>query len=234
MRSTINILFLGIDDTTAAVIQEAIQQGIGEACKVTVHYGGPLCMEQSRLSQNYYQMIVSYPATDQELLAQLRYIRLFDYRIQIILLIDHMTDYFTAQKYNITFIIRQAQLLTDLFNLTFALSERYQNKQFYMPHQQRFLSVHSIYYLESSKNYIQIYTMEGCFKERFTIKELSSHPSFEQFLLISQSVLLHPLHMKSIDHEKIMMEDGRQLFISRGKLQQVYRKLHDLQQMLLV
>ena len=233
MKFRKNILVVGVDKHSSEKIKKVIKEGIGPLFLVQFYETDALSQEKISLIKNQYHIVLIHNPDKSKLMAQLTYIRMFDFRIQIIIYSKDDMSYFMVQRYSISFIIRASQLKQDLLDLSFALAQLYQNKQFYLPHHQRFLPVHSIYYMESSKNYIHIHSMEGVWKERFTIKELSQHQAFEYFLLISQSILLHPLHMQSIEHENITMEDGRRLFISRGKLQNVHQKLDEFQQFMM-
>lgn len=228
------ILFVGIHRRNCEMIQQTLYQSLYVLGDIVFEETLSLLYSQQDFKQNHYQMVILQYQDSQALSASLQYIRKFDYRVQIIIITEHESDYFTVQKYNITFVLRLQTLREDIKTLHEMLCLQYQNKQFYLPNHDRMLSKHSIYYMESDKNYIQIHSMEGLFRERFTIKELCMKDTLRDFLLINKSDLLNPIHIEEVKQNKIKLDNGHIVYISRSKLHEVHEELKNIYQLLFI
>jgi DNA-binding LytR/AlgR family response regulator len=87
------------------------------------------------------------------------------------------------------------------------------------------LKTDDIYYIESNKNYLTVFTLEEHYVIRKTMKETESELPGEFFIRPHSSFLVNLKHIKSIERQYIILEDGEKILISNNKQKQVVSKL---------
>lgn len=83
------------------------------------------------------------------------------------------------------------------------------------------LSVFDIYYIESEKHYINIYTKEQMYKLRLKLSECEEQTKGCGFLKIHKSYLVNVRKIKTLTSKKVELYEGITLPISRGNEEKV-------------
>lgn len=219
------ILFINIPDEIKAVMKSSVENAIGEGFSI-----GMDSIETqfycNCLQNEIYDYIFITDETIEKMKKVIEQVRSFDIRVKIILYVHDLVAYYELQKYDIYFCLRSTQLMEDCKNLNTLLKQIYQNKILYLKKGKLELLIHSIIYIESDKNYVNLYTLKGKIKNRGTMKELWNHyQEIRTFIPVSKSVLVNPFYIEKTDNEKLFLKNGSTVFISRNKRGSVYELL---------
>ncbi len=147
-------------------------------------------------------------------------IRKKDARALIVFLASHtryMADVFEV----VTFDYIQKPITEERLRRLLVKAESYldmTNQSFSFDYRRRHYSIKSdeIFYFEKQGRQLIIYTRQGNYLTYMNLKELWTKVSERSFAAIHGSFIVNLKYIKTISGDKVLLEDGTQLHISRG------------------
>ncbi|MDD3278023.1 MAG: LytTR family DNA-binding domain-containing protein [Lachnospiraceae bacterium] len=151
---------------------------------------------------------------------------------RIIFLTSHVE--FALEGFNLEIQAYQYILKTDMKSklprVLDALVEEMRHKKFYtIQTQVRFSRIdceHIVSMHKDGKNVI-ITTKEDEYQERKTLEKIVKDMNLPELIFIERGYVINILHIRQIQHNVVLMDNGQELFISRAKISKVKQKVND-------
>lgn len=206
-------------------IQKQMVEAVGKQFAIEMTIAQEKDFRKYLKSQFYHYIFIGVQAK-QQVGSLLALIRICDIRSKIVLYGEQEIICFDYQKYDIYYYIRSDNFEVDCEGLYYAVKQIHQNKVLFLHKVGRPLIIHSIFYIESNKNYLILHTKEGNIKDRSTLKELwGLYCEIRTFIPINKSQMVNPYHILYVEGKTVCLRNQDVLYISRSKMESVYTML---------
>ena len=226
MRDRWNILYLNLPEEIGQYVSDVLYDSIGEGFHVESYtIQGERIVDDRNCEVYHY--IALYVENHDDMLESLFLIRKNNLHSRIILIVKDVESFILAQKYDVYYFLREDCLKEDCQGLYDLVKQMHQNQILYLHKDAKPIPIYNIMYIESNRNYLVYVTKKENLKDRATLKEIwQRYQGIQTFIYISKSVLVNPHYILTMKNDKILLHGGRELFVSRSKLEYVHSVLN--------
>lgn len=154
-----------------------------------------------------------------------------NYKDILIVFVTNRNDLvFDALSFHPHGFIRKNNLRTDIINwLPYLIEERRAKMQyitFDMSGQRTRLKISNIYYIESDRNYLNVHTMNKCYRFRDSLKSQEDALSNFGFVRVHAAYLVNIKYVFNIGNNSVTLDNGEVIPVSRQRMKTVKECLH--------
>lgn len=153
------------------------------------------------------------------------------YKETLIVFITNRNDLvFEALSFHPHGFIRKDHMKEDILNwMPYFIDERKTKRQFItfdMSGQKVRLKISDIYYIESDRNYLNVYTANDCYRLRDSLKSQENLLSKFGFVRVHSAFLVNIKYVFNITNNSVTLDDGQVIPVSRQRIKTVKEALH--------